>query len=151
MNDYAVVAAGLVIGIMARWAKVLSLGESLTKRAVVTDILILAMNGLIAAQIGEIAGIHGLKLAIEAAMLGASSTTVFAQIHAGWLKSPGIAIVFSGSGETLSVPPSPGPVKVTSIGFDSPQTTAEVVLVTLAHISPPSDDAGFEEYLDRIG
>ena len=150
MDDNAIVAAGLVIGLLARWAVVLSLGQSITRRVILIDLLVLSMNGLLARLFGQELNLHHVKLAVEAAMLGASSTIVFAKMQGEWLKrNTGTPVQFAGGNESIRIEPSPAGLEVHTVDEDSPQNTQEVMEAALELLrSVPGNP--FAELLDKL-
>jgi hypothetical protein len=150
-HDWIVVIAGLVVGLLARWAIVLSLNEPLGWKELRIDGLIIAMNGLLAMQFGQTLSLHGIKLAVIAAMFGASSTLIFAKLHAEFLARAGKTPVqvFAAPDTTTHVPPATRAVDVTSVGPKTPQTTGEVAIAELSK-RKPVEDHSFDTLLARL-
>jgi hypothetical protein len=150
MGDYAIVAAGLVIGVMARWAVVLSLGQPLNLRVMTIDLLVLSMNGLLALLFGQELNLHHVRLAVEAAMLGASSTIVFAKMQGEWLKhNAGPITMYAGPHDTISVGPNTSTVDVPMVDEASPQSTPEVGVATIKLFKKPPDNP-FADLIDKL-
>jgi hypothetical protein len=116
-RPWLIIAAGLCIGIMARWAVMQSINQPVSWRQVRIDGLVLMMNGLLAAQFAELFNLHGTKLGVAAAMFGASSTMVFAKLHETFVTKAVKTAIFIGPSETAAIPPAiPPPVEVHAVG-----------------------------------
>jgi hypothetical protein len=152
MHDYLVIAAGLVIGLFARWAVMQSIGQAVTWRVIRIDAMIVVMNGLFASQFGETFALHGTKLAVSAAMFGASSTIVFSKLHAKFLdvsdKSP--TSMFIGAGSKVKIPAGAEDVCVHTTGPDSPTTPAEVQRQHYLSAPIPEPDPEMQALLEKL-
>lgn len=153
MGEYTVIGAGLAIGLFARWAVMQSVGQPVTWREVQIDLMIVLMNGLLAVQFGETLGLHGTKLAVAAAMFGASSTMVFAKLHAKFLASVDHApvTIFTGADTQIEVPHSAPDAIVRSIGPNETTTRAQAAVERIADTSTDMPrDAEIEALTRRL-
>ena len=141
-TDWTIIAAGLLIGIMARWAVMLNSQQSVGWREVRIDALVLMANGLLAAQFGEVFHLHGVKLAVAAALFGASSTTIFSALHRRFVEQTAShpAMIFAGPGTVTTVPHEAPTVEVHAIDPEA-TTNAEIAVraETRAPLPPAPD------------
>jgi hypothetical protein len=152
MGDYLVIGAGLIIGLFARWSVMQSVGQAVTRRVIRIDAMIVVMNGLFASQFGETFALHGTKLAVSAAMFGASSTIVFAKLHAKFLevsdKSP--TAMFVGAGSKVKIPAGADDVCLHTDGPDSPKTTADAQRQHYLAAPIPEPDPEIQALLEKL-
>lgn len=151
LHPWLVILGGLAIGVMARWAVLQSMNQPCGWREVRVDMMILLMNGLLAAQFASAFDLNGTKLAVAAAMFGASSTMVFAKIHGAFVEKVVKTAIFVGPDQTTSIPAAiPPPVEVHSVGKQTAQSVPERLIQVFKQADPPTDEQ-IEDYLRRLG
>jgi hypothetical protein len=150
MGDYLVIAAGLVIGLFARWSVMQSVGQLVTRRVIRIDAMIVVMNGLFATQFGETFALHGTKLAVSAAMFGASSTIVFSKLHAKFIDASdkSATSLFIGAGSTTTVPAAAPAVEVHAVSENMPPVSGEL---RQAFPKPTASDPAMDDLIKRLG
>jgi hypothetical protein len=152
MHDYLVIGSGLIIGLFARWAVMQSVGQAVDKRVVRIDAMIVVMNGLFASQFGETFALHGTKLAVSAAMFGASSTIVFSKLHAKFLdvsdKSP--TAMFISAGSNVKIPSGSENVCVHTTGPASPTTPVDAMVQHYLTAPIPEPDPEMQALLGKL-
>ncbi len=84
-DQWLTIAAGLTIGMIARWAMLLANNKPLDRRVILVDCLMFLANGVLAAQVvADVMNISGIKLLTAAMMFGAGSTIVFSSMWRRW-------------------------------------------------------------------
>jgi hypothetical protein len=108
------IAGGLLVGLMARYAVMLSLNLPVGWREIRIDALVLLANGLLTVEAAELLGLHSARLAVAASMFGASSTMIFSKLHTAFVERATRvpAMVFTGPDSITVIPPAVGPVEV---------------------------------------
>ena len=149
-TDWTIIAGGLLIGIMARWAVMLNSQQPVGWREVRIDALVLLANGLLAAQFGEVFHLHGVKLAVAAALFGASSTTIFSALHRRFVEQTAShpTTIFAGPGTVTHVPHHAPDVEVHAIEADPPAPLARTLRALNRTPLPPAPD--LDALIDKL-
>jgi hypothetical protein len=122
------IAGGLLVGLMARYAVMLSLNMPVGWREIRIDALVLLANGLLTVQFAELFGLHEVRLAVAASMFGASSTMIFSKLHSAFVEraSRMPTMVFAGPDSTTSVPAAASAVEVHAVPDDTDPVRSEL-------------------------
>lgn len=151
-EQWAAIGAGLAIGLVARWAYILSNGERLTWRAVLIDCMALAPNALLAIQLPGTIHLPLARLMLMSAMLSSASTTAFVRaLKAIGNRGDNTATVFTSPGAGMNVPAhTPVSVHTVPTGPSSPQTVGEVFAASLSNTPPELPSGELIHILGRI-
>jgi hypothetical protein len=144
------IAGGLMVGLMARYAVMLSLNLKVGWREIRIDALVLLANGLLTVQFAELFGLHEVRLAVAASMFGASSTMIFSKLHSAFVEraSRMPTIVFAGPDSTTTVPASAPAVEVHAVPDDTDPVRSEL---RRAFPKPETSDPKMDELMKRLG
>jgi|GEM_PF-2107842 len=153
-DQWDVIGVGLVIGIIARWAYIMSVGNRVTLRDALVDIMMVLPNGVLAINLVDTAHIHDARLLLVAAMLGSGSTLAFVYARTQFNRWQGASdaptTVFAAANTTVHVPASAHEVTVQTVGYPTPQSVSEFAVQQMAETKPEPPSGEFLRILSRI-
>lgn len=142
-DQWIVIGCGLLIGVLARAAYLLSMAKPVWRDFMIS-IIMAPMNGVLASELVESINLHDARLLLATSLLASTSTMVFVQARTKFIQKhtdPLVpAQVFTTPDATTHIPTNARPVIVTSVGSETPQTPAEIVIAELSKISPETDN-----------
>lgn len=143
IDQWTVIGFGLLIGVLARSAYLLSMSAPVWRDFGIS-IIIAPMNGVLASELVESINLHDARLLLATSLLASTSTMVFVQARAKFIQrhaDPEIpAQVFVGPDTTTNIPPNARQVILTSVGSETAQTPAEIAIAELGKIQPETDN-----------
>ena len=144
------IAGGLMVGLMARYAVMLSLNLKVGWREIRIDALVLLANGLLTVQFAELFGLHEVRLAVAASMFGASSTMIFSKLHQAFVQRATQlpTMVFAGPDSTTTVPAAAPSVEVHAVAPDADPIGSEL---RQAFPVAKTGDARMDDLIARLG
>ena len=157
-DQWGVIGVGLIIGIIARWAYLMSIGNRVTPREALIDFMMVLPNGVLAVNLVDTAHIHDARLLLVAAMLGSGSTLAFVYARAQFNRWAGNTLnglpttIFTGSNSTVHIPASSKvDVEVKTVGYATPQSVSEITLWGVRAAPPLSVTEAMAATLEKLG
>jgi hypothetical protein len=154
---YGPIAAGLVIGTMAKYGLTLSEGQTVTLRGVLADLLMQGVLGLVAIAVSDLLGLTGNARVFVGALAALNSARLVSWARDTFFKRVQQQDLIGGIKATdamATVPPGPaspaigpGAAKLTVFRNADPRTAG---VEALAEGPVPKNTAEFNELLDKL-
>ena len=133
---------GLAVGVLARAAYLLSMSKPVWRDFGIS-IVMAPMNGVLASELIESINLHDARLLLATSLLASTSTMLFVEARRKFIKAyindQPVTQLFTTPDTVVHVPSGSRPVDITSVGNNSPQTTAEVEIAQLGKVEPITD------------